>query len=129
MSAEPNGRQIILVVEDDAGIRESLADVLEEHGYQVIAAESGRRGLELLEQSRRPSLILLDLMMPEMSGTEFLSELQHKAELARIPVVVVSAWPKEAEGVRHRTHGFVKKPVSLKTLLRMVDGLCSAEVS
>lgn len=120
-------RCTVLVVEDDRDIRESLEDVLTAEGYRVVTAENGRQGLERLREETDPCIILLDLMMPVMSGGEFLAELRANDVLATIPVVVVSAWPDEAAFVRAQTQGYVKKPVSLDVLLELVARYCSKE--
>ena len=99
-----NGRRI-LVVEDDRDIRESLQDLLEVEGYAVTTAENGRDALEQLQRMDAPSVILLDLMMPVMSGDEFLRELRKDGALASIPVLVVSAWTDEANKVLDLAQG------------------------
>ena len=113
----------ILVVEDDEDIRESLAAVLEAEGYTVFVAANGKEALERLAVVAQPCLILLDLMMPIMGGIEFLSLLRKEDVLAAIPVVILSAWSKEAEKASN-TQGFVRKPVDLEALLRLVQQYC-----
>jgi len=80
----------VLVVEDDAATREMLQRMLEREGFSVTEAADGRAGLERVAE-QRPSLILLDLLMPQMNGFEFLAELQSRPEWRSIPVVVVTA--------------------------------------
>ncbi len=115
----------ILVVEDDPDIAESLSDVLESEGYLVVIAANGAEGLQCLRDIGKPCLILLDLMMPVMSGGEFLAVLRRHDKFASVPVVVVSAWPKEAMQVRSQSQGFVKKPVALDSLLETATRFCS----
>jgi CheY-like chemotaxis protein len=80
----------VLVVEDDADLREMMRRTLEKGGWAVIEAGDGRMALEhLIEQ--RPALILLDLMMPEMDGFQFLEEVRKHEEWRSIPIVVVTA--------------------------------------
>jgi signal transduction histidine kinase/CheY-like chemotaxis protein len=86
----------VLIVEDDAATREMLQRTLQREGFAVVEAEDGRAGLERLAE-RRPSLILLDLLMPQMNGFEFLAELQMHPEWRTIPVVVVTAKDLTAE--------------------------------
>ena len=69
----------ILVVDDDADIREVLADRLESLGYRVSAAETARAGLELLER-QNPQLVLLDIEMPDMNGIDMLREIRRRDE-------------------------------------------------
>src|SRR5438552_202636 len=95
MAAE---RKFVLVVEDDADIRESLGTILEEEGYGVVTTRNGREALSYLRSGRpRPSLILLDLLMPVMSGAEFRAEQERDPALADIPVVVLSGDSRATE--------------------------------
>ena len=82
--------QHVLVVDDESDTREMLRRALEAEGWKVTDAENGRIGLEKLAETR-PALILLDLMMPEMDGFQFLTELRKSADLSSIPVVVVTS--------------------------------------
>lgn len=113
----------ILVVEDDEDIRVALTSLLEDEGYKVAGAANGKEGLAVLETIERPCVVLLDLMMPVMSGPEFLSRLRNDDVLAPTPVLVVSAWPKEAERLGN-VQGFVKKPVDLPLLLGLIEQYC-----
>src|SRR5579872_4269071 len=81
----------VLVVDDDPGIRESLGDVLRAEGYQVRLAENGLIGLRDMRSTPRPDVVILDLMMPILSGWEVLEEISEDAALRPIPVLVVSA--------------------------------------
>jgi CheY-like chemotaxis protein len=80
----------LLVVEDDASLREMLRRRLEKEGWAVIEAENGRVALERMTE-RQPDLILLDLMMPEMDGFQFLDEIRKHDAWRSIPVIVVTA--------------------------------------
>jgi CheY-like chemotaxis protein len=80
----------ILVVDDDPDVRERMTTLLTREGWRVVSAESGRAGLEAVGV-RKPGLILLDLMMPEVDGFGFLRQLRAKAEWRDIPVVVLTA--------------------------------------
>jgi DNA-binding response OmpR family regulator len=113
----------VLIVDDDPEIRESLRDVLEIEGYDVGTAANGREALDRLD-AEVPALVLLDLMMPIMSGGELLSVLRKKDALAELPVVVLSAWPAEAVKVGRWAQGFLKKPTRLEELLSIVEKFC-----
>lgn len=107
----------VLVVEDEQDIRETLRDILEMEGYRVRCACNGKEALDALAEMPRPLLILLDLMMPVMSGYELLQALRANDDLASIPVTVVSAvGDRLAEGT-----AVLRKPVDLETLLHAVD--------
>lgn len=135
-SVEPARRTTcvsILVVEDEADIRETIAALLEEDGYHVVTAANGLEGLERLRTIPRPCLVLLDFMMPVMNGQEFLALKHANDAIAAIPVVVVSAYEERARSLE--ASGFVKKPIDLESLLSFVRRFCghrgarSAELS
>jgi CheY-like chemotaxis protein len=87
------------VVEDDPQTREMLRRTLEKDGWQVTEAWNGRDGLEKLDGTL-PALILLDLMMPEMDGFEFMEALRQRQEGKQVPVVVITA--KDLTEADHR---------------------------
>jgi signal transduction histidine kinase/DNA-binding response OmpR family regulator len=97
--ADPSNASI-LVVEDDLPTREALCRTLGSMGYAAHATVNGRNGLDWLADNPAPSLILLDLMMPEMDGFEFLHELRKQPAFVDIPVIVVTAKELTAEDVR-----------------------------
>jgi len=100
-----NQARSILIVEDDADTRDSLRRALEPNGWAVDEAENGQIGLARVEKSR-PGVILLDLMMPEMDGFEFITELRRHEQWRSIPVVVITAKDLTAEDHR-RLNGYV----------------------
>ncbi len=112
-------RPSVLVVDDDEAIRDVVAEVLRDEGYEVVCAENGVQALRELHKERHPDVVLLDLMMPVMSGWEVLEQLQADRELSRIPVVVVSAM--HAPGAREH----LAKPIDLERLLATVGRLTS----
>ena len=114
----------ILVVEDDAEIRELVADVLQEAGYSVVQAANGQEALDWLRDAvPRPCAILLDLMMPVLSGPELLEIMAEDQQLAALPVIVVSAIAERgtAPGVKR----FLRKPVSSTVLRKVVAEYCA----
>jgi CheY-like chemotaxis protein len=110
-------RPNVLVVDDDDAIREVIAEVLRDEGYEVAVAGNGEQALTELRKERHPDLVLLDLMMPVMSGWEVLELIQASADLSRIPIVVVSAMT--APGACEH----LAKPIDLDRLLATVDRL------
>jgi CheY-like chemotaxis protein len=121
----------VMIVEDDPDTREVTRRTLEQGGWSVVEAENGRVGLERLASSR-PGLILLDLMMPEMDGFEFVSELRKNPDWKSIPVVVVTAKDLTLED-RMRLNGQVglilqKGSYSREELLRETTALVASRV-
>jgi len=113
----------VTLVEDDSTLRAALQFKLEQAGYEVTTAGTGREFLTRLEL-HRPDLILLDLMMPDMSGLEVLDYLRADPALSSIPVVVVTAWGQGAMQARCAELGaadFVMKPFSLRELAKRVE--------
>lgn len=120
-----NGTQRVLVVEDHPDSRELLEEFLQAQGYEVECACNGRQALERLRcpSSPLPDLVLLDLMMPVMSGWELMQHLHQDPCLGHVPVVIVSgAGPSSPlpEGIR----GAVPKPVDLDALTAKLEEVC-----
>ncbi len=106
----------ILIVDDDVDIREMLRTVLELDGYRVAVAADGREALELLRSGSAPALMLLDVMMPVMSGAELLTELRRDPRFARLPVVLVSAFGQIAGSLVKLAQDYLPKPIDLERL-------------
>ena len=115
----------ILIVDDDAGIRQLVTLFLEHKGYQAASVPNGLEALKHLEYSQ-PELILLDLMMPVMNGAEFRQAQQQDAQLAAIPVVVMSAAENiEAQAPQLTADSYLPKPIDFDTLTALVERYCS----
>ena len=100
----------ILVVDDDADIREVLADRLESLGYRVFAAETAKVGLELLER-QNPQLVLLDIEMPDMNGIDMLREIRRGEH--DVTVVMITAYgtiERAVEAMKEGAYDFIPKP-------------------
>ena len=117
--------ETILIIEDEADIRESLADVLELRGYNVVTVVNGREALERLKAGLMPCLIILDLMLPVMSGWEFRRQQLVNDKWANIPTVLVSGIA-DLPGESQRLHAasFLLKPIDLASLYKTVDRYC-----
>ena len=117
---------VVLVVDDDPALAEGLSELLEEEGYIVATARDGRDALEQLHAGLRPSVILLDLMMPRMDGWDFRHEQMKDAELRDIPTIVISAAGFSATSVKAQLGNieFVSKPLDAQTLLDAVKRGC-----
>lgn len=111
----------VLVVDDEYAIVETIIDVLESQGYECLAASNGREALDCARQER-PDLVVMDVMMPVMDGTEALSEMTEDPELASIPVILMSAAPDAVavDAFAGRELTFLKKPFDLRVFLQAV---------
>jgi two-component system response regulator MprA len=114
------------VVEDDADLRSVMRDALEAEGCEVVLAADGRQALDQLRGGGRPCVVLLDLMMPSMDGWQFMEEVRLHPGLARIPIVVVSAYGS-ADGVRSvGAADYLRKPFQIETVMSLVARHCRA---
>jgi DNA-binding response OmpR family regulator len=111
-------RPSVLIADDDYDLRDALGEILGERGFEILEAHDGREALAIMER-RAPSLVLLDLTMPRMSGWELLEELDRRAELAPIPVLVFSANEVRMPAGR----AFLAKPFRVEQLLERIDAM------
>lgn len=111
-------RSLILLVEDDRDIRESLVEALEDEGHATITAIDGIDAIaQLRNSSQLPDLILLDLMMPRMSGVEFCEQVKRVPAWAHIPIVVITANADARQKAADLgAAGFLRKPLQLAML-------------
>ncbi|WP_437592432.1 response regulator [Sorangium sp. So ce1000] len=121
MTPQHDRRDGVLIVDDDSGFRSVVEELLQAFGYEVVCAENGRVALDLLRRGLRPSIILLDLMMPELNGWEFLALMRQEPELAGIPVAILSGVDSlDAKAATLDACALLKKPLDLDTLLAVV---------
>lgn len=110
---------VVLVIEDDKDIRETIKDALESEGYKVVTAPHGLEGLSIIKSApTKPKLILLDLNMPIMDGYVFLEHKSQDDSLSEIPVIVFSADLNKREA--KSAVAYIKKPSDLNTILDLV---------
>lgn len=119
----PHADTDVLLVDDDTDILTVTQLVLEGSGYSVQTATNGQEALVLLESGLRPSVILLDLMMPFADGWWFRDELSHRSE--EPPIVVLSGAHLSDDQVQAlHVRGYLRKPVNLSELLTTVGRFC-----
>lgn len=107
-------RPLVLLIDDDDDVRLSVSLLLRDEGYDVVEVSNGKEALDVLNRGLRPHAILLDLMMPVMSGWDFWDKHEERAELRCIPVVVLTA-----TGLRQGAVGSARvigKPVGVDEL-------------
>jgi two-component system chemotaxis response regulator CheY len=118
----------VLVVEDDDDLRDVVVQTLERNGFAVAGARDGQEALELLAKGPLPNLILLDLMMPRMSGYELLDHLANESMMTRPRVLVLTAGLEPRTFPTELVIGTVHKPFDIELLLDIVSGFLSAGV-
>jgi len=109
----------VLLVDDDDDVREILEMSLATAGYDVRSAANGREALDALAKEV-PDVVLLDMMMPVMSGPEFLAAIRAQERYRNLPVVLVTAWPREGEKLPG-AQAVIAKPVDLNELVATID--------
>ncbi|HYE61660.1 MAG TPA: response regulator [Phycisphaerales bacterium] len=115
----------VLVVDDEKDLLDLLSYNLRKAGYQVSTAATGLKALQMLSD-RRPDLMILDVMLPELSGTEVASRVRSNPETAAIPIIMLTAKTAEADQLVGLTAGaddYVTKPFSPRVLLARVEAV------
>jgi two-component system alkaline phosphatase synthesis response regulator PhoP len=115
----------IMVVDDEPYIARVIKFKLEQEGYTVISANDGQSGLQKIKEEK-PDMVLLDVMMPGLSGYEVCQKIREDAELAGIPVVILTAKGQERDREQGLTMGasdYITKPFSPNRLLELVKSM------
>ena len=113
----------ILVLDDEDEILETLRMALEMFGYSVITVRNGQQGLDALKTMEIPCLIILDLMMPVMNGIEFAKILRQEPRYAKVPIIVISAFPERAKAIPDIAE-LMEKPMDFDLLLKVAGRYC-----
>jgi CheY-like chemotaxis protein len=114
----------VLIVEDDADLREMMAQLLTLEGFAAATVSNGREALAYLRAHAAPDVILLDLMMPVMDGWEFRREQRLDREMAEVPVIVLSALD-QTRVAEVAADAFLKKPLDFDRLLELIRRYCA----
>ena len=115
----PDG-DCVLVIDDDATARELLTDQLRAEGFSVVTASGGLEGLKLAKEVH-PSVITLDVIMPDLDGWSVLAALRQDSELSEIPVIMVTILDQQRRGVALGAAGYLTKPIDREQLHRLVE--------
>ncbi len=121
----PSPQRTVMIIDDEPDTAEVFAEMMRLNGYRVLKTYSGSPAIALISQER-PDAVILDIMMPGVSGLEVLQQLRLDPELASIPVVVVSAKATPVDisaGLEAGASIYLTKPVSYMDLKNAVDGL------
>lgn len=114
--------QPVLLVEDDPDIVLALSDLLAEEGFDVRTARDGRSASAMLEAVPRPCVVLLDLNMPVMNGSELLDGIARRADCTDFRVVLMSASPESARLQAHPlVRGYLRKPFSIAQIVKVMQ--------
>lgn len=116
---------VVMVVDDDPLIRESVAETLEIEGYAVAAVSTGEAALTAIELGAIPSAVILDVWLPGMGSTAFMRALRARPG-GRVPVVVLTAWPWSERPLDLDADAYLVKPSEASTIVRAVDRLVRA---
>ncbi len=114
--------KVILIVEDEPRNLQLMTDLLQRFGYVTIEATDGKQGVELAK-ARKPDLILMDIMMPEMDGLEATRILKADATTKKIPVLALTSYAMKGDKERilqAGCDGYVTKPIDIEELLKLV---------
>jgi two-component system, chemotaxis family, chemotaxis protein CheY len=123
-NANVSDEKLVLVVDDDSSVRESIAEMLEAKGYAVLQAENGQKALDVLKSTQHfPCLVILDLAMPIMDGRGFLKQRAEDSILRDIPVVIVSGNAQSDEPLEGIC-AYLRKPVNVDRLIDLIDHHC-----
>jgi len=123
-----SGRLKLLVVDDDDHIRTLLRKTLTEEGYDVREAANGTDAI-LLAQSERPSLIILDILMPGISGFDVLAALKNQPETMTLPVVILSIVEDRERGYQLGVDRYLTKPIDTRALLKEIESLLRSDTA
>jgi len=118
-SRPPSG-DCVLVIDDDPTARDLIADHLKADGFSVVTAAGGLEGLKLARELR-PIAITLDVMMPDLDGWSVLGALRQDADLAEIPVIMITILDEHRRGVALGAAGYLTKPIDRERLTRMIN--------
>ncbi len=113
----------ILIIEDDAAIRENTAELLALNGFEIVTAENGRTGYAAATREA-PDLILCDMMMPETDGRGFIALARKDSSISQVPVLFFSAGtvsPKVHQYLTSHSVGFLRKPFLAEDLIDAVN--------
>jgi Amt family ammonium transporter len=116
----PESARRILVVDDDDDAREVVRELLEDAGFRVFEANNGKVALDALRLHPETALVVLDLNMPVMSGTELLAHMKGDDRLAKVPVLILSGTAQSKAPQGASVVGFLSKPCDMKALVRAV---------
>lgn len=127
----PTAQNTILLVEDNLSNITTMMDYLKAKGYQVLVAVNGKEGVETA-QAQQPSLILMDIQMPEMDGLEAIKIIRRDPVIAKTPIIALTALAMAGDRERCLQAGaneYVSKPVRLKELIQLIENMLARSIN
>jgi DNA-binding response OmpR family regulator len=131
VAAQPDlasDRLTVLIVDDDDHIRSLLRKTLIEEGYDVREAANGSEAI-LLAQSDQPALVILDVLMPGISGFDVVAALKNQPETRTLPIMILSIVEDRERGYQLGVDRYLTKPIDAETLLKEIDGLVRSDTA
>lgn len=116
----------ILIIEDDPGAVKILKYYMEKEGYATMVAVNGKDGIRMAQKDK-PSVVTLDVMLPDKNGWEVLKELKSRPETEHLPVIMISAVEENEQGLQLKANDYFVKPVDRKELIHAIDRLSGKE--
>ena len=119
----------VMIVDDDRDILLSVKQILEKNGYKVYSFDNGRDFLRALEDGKKPTLVILDIMMPEMSGWDIRRRLEERPGWDRIPVVFMTARANQTSEEMYERYGvgYIKKPFDVNDFMDVVVNIADSK--
>ena len=117
----------ILIVDDDPVVRSLLTEYLTKHGYKVEVLSHGSECLQRLK-TEQPDMLILDLIMPSMSGLQVLQSIREAQQTINLPVILLSANTESESGaykIGIKADGYIQKPFEIKSMLEMIEQVFS----
>jgi DNA-binding response OmpR family regulator len=121
---------VVLIIEDNRDIRNTVQLLLERDGFEVVGAEDCSTAFDYLAQNR-PDIIITDLMIPEVTGLEFIHQIKRISKIDRIPIIAMSAydWTYLAAAIGAGAVGALHKPEDLDILVKTVNEVLAKSLS
>jgi two-component system alkaline phosphatase synthesis response regulator PhoP len=119
MANDPAGKPTILIVEDDEQMAKLMQHVLERDGWEVVRAEDGKQAKVMIARLAPPDLVTLDIVLPDISGVELILQIKATPGWERVPIVMVTATPKDESvnwAIKSGARDYLVKPIKMDEL-------------
>ena len=119
----------IMIVDDDRDILFTVKQILESNGYKVYSFDNGRDFLRALDDGKKPTLVILDIMMPEMSGWDVRRKLEENPNWSEIPVIFMTARTNQTAEEMYERYGvgYIKKPFDVDCFMDVIEDIANSK--